>query len=172
MQDKHNNLVTKAESALPICDTHAQAHTALCLLSFPPSYSDPCQACVNLGDRVTTPSTHTPVCLFKCLCRFIFWRLPSFCPSSAPRSTHGSVFVVRLWTCQLWPLCPEMSVNTEVLDFTCPNRNFLLFVSFAELHEDVQYFVWFRSVATILLRCTCCIEYLRFVLSVRQLACM
>jgi len=95
MQDKENKrVVTRAEWVLLTCDTlllHTltfsrpshPAHPVSCH-SFPAAVT-PVRPVSLLGDRLSVLSTHTRwfICLFLCLCRFIFPSLPSCCPSSS-----------------------------------------------------------------------------------------
>lgn len=87
--------------------THRQIHTHVSSLPPPPVRPVSCHsspAAVTpvrpvslLGDGVSTPSIHTPVsiCLFVCLCRFVFWCLPSSCPSSPLRVSHAPVVTLK-----------------------------------------------------------------------------
>lgn len=151
IQDKNNKLAVKAESGFLMCDalpihtyTHFQSAistSAPYKLSLTPHRGDPCQTCVTFGGRgYRSIHTHSlfSICLFMCLCRFIFWCLPSSCLSSALRLGHSQMSCLE--TCHLWRLCSQVSMSTEVLDFTCLQIYSLLsFTNLSEFHFETFF---------------------------------
>lgn len=129
MQDKDYELLRRSVSwraTLPFHKhkTHTQPATstsAPCKLSLISSCSDPCQTSVTFGERgyrVTHTHTYISFCLFICLCRFVFWCLPSTCLpstllSSALLLSHSPVLSFNLpaLAVLLWSVYEHQSVR-------------------------------------------------------------